>query len=48
VSRVAELPRGDGIIRVTSWLTDDVANGVYFAVLRAGEERVSRKLVVAK
>jgi len=48
VSRVAELPRGDGIIRNAPWFTDDVSSGVYFAVLRAGDLRKSRKLVVAK
>jgi hypothetical protein len=48
VNDVAALPVGDGIIRRAVWLTDDVPNGVYFAVLSAGEERVSRKVIVAK
>ncbi len=48
VSDVAALPAGDGIIRRAVWLTDDVPNGVYFAVLSAGEERLSRKVIVAK
>jgi hypothetical protein len=48
VSRVAELGRGDGIIRNAPWLTDDVSSGVYFAVLRAGSMRKSQKLIVAK
>ena len=48
VSRVAELPRGDGVIRTAPWLTDDVQSGVYFAVLRAGSMQKSQKLVVAK
>jgi hypothetical protein len=48
VSEVARVPRGDGIIRRATWYADDVANGVYFVVLRAGENRTARKLVVAK
>jgi len=48
VGEVTRLPRGDGIIRSATWLTDDVPSGVYFAVLRAGESRATRKLVVAK
>jgi hypothetical protein len=48
VSRVAELPRGDGVIRNAPWLTDDVSSGVYFAVLRAGSMQKSQKLIVAK
>jgi photosystem II stability/assembly factor-like uncharacterized protein len=48
VAEVARLPRGDGIIRHATWYVDGVANGVYFAVLRAGEVRTARKLVVAK
>jgi photosystem II stability/assembly factor-like uncharacterized protein len=48
VSRLAEIPAGDAIVRTTPWMTADVPNGVYFAVLRAGEESLSRKIVVAK
>ncbi|MDP6461356.1 MAG: T9SS type A sorting domain-containing protein, partial [Gemmatimonadota bacterium] len=48
VSRVAEIPAGDGLIRMADWLTDDVPSGVYFAVLKAGEERISRKLIVTR
>ncbi|MCA9752045.1 MAG: T9SS type A sorting domain-containing protein [Gemmatimonadetes bacterium] len=48
VSDLASFPTGDGIIRTTPWFPDDVPAGVYFAVLRAGEERVSRKIVVAR
>ncbi len=38
----------DGIIRTAAWQTDDLAAGVYFAVLEAGSERVSRRVVVAR
>jgi hypothetical protein len=48
VSELARAPVGDGIIRMVPWLTDDVPSGVYFAVLEAGGERLSRKVVVTK
>ena len=48
VNRVAAEPRGDGVIRATRWLTDDVTSGVYFAVLTAGEDQIVRKVVVAR
>ncbi len=48
VHEVARLPRGDGIIRNARWYPDDVPNGVYFAVLRVGEDRLSRKVIVAR
>jgi hypothetical protein len=48
VAEVARLDRGDGIVRHATWQVDGAANGVYFAVLRAGEHRTTRKLVVAK
>jgi len=48
VSEVARTPVGDGIIRMAPWYADDVPSGVYFAVLQAGPERISRKIVVAK
>ncbi len=48
VSELARASAGDGIIRTVSWLTDDVPSGVYFAVLKAGSEQLSRKIVVAK
>jgi photosystem II stability/assembly factor-like uncharacterized protein len=48
VSRVAALDRGDGIIRAASWLPGEVPSGVYFAVLTAGDESRTRKIVVAK
>ena len=46
VINLAELAQGDGVIRTTPWLPDGAPSGVYFAVLRAGEESLSRKLVV--
>jgi hypothetical protein len=48
VATVASLNSGDGFIRAATWLTDDATNGVYFAVLKAGDQRVSRKIVVAR
>jgi hypothetical protein len=48
VSHLAEFPRGDGIIRTTPWFPEDVSSGVYFAVLRAGSEQKSHKLIVRK
>lgn len=48
VAALAEVSRGDGIVRTTPWLTDDVPSGVYFAVLTAGEAQKTRKLVVAR
>jgi len=48
VADLADSPRGDGAIRTTPWFTDDVGSGVYFAVLRAGGERVTRKVIVRK
>jgi photosystem II stability/assembly factor-like uncharacterized protein len=48
VSRLAEQGRGDGIIRQATWFLDDVAPGVYFAVLETGVDRVSRKVVVVE
>jgi hypothetical protein len=48
VSELVRAPMGDGIIRMVPWLTDDVPSGVYFAVLKAGSEQLSRKIVVTK
>jgi hypothetical protein len=48
VSNLAEYSTGDGIIRTTPWFTDDVPSGVYFAVLRAGSDQKSHKLIVRK
>jgi hypothetical protein len=48
VTEVAEFARGDGVIRTTPWFAADVASGVYFAVLRAGDEQKTHKLIVRK
>jgi hypothetical protein len=48
IVQLVELPVGDGVVRTTPWFPDDVPNGVYFAVLRAGERKITRKLVVAR
>jgi hypothetical protein len=48
VNDLVELPTGDGIVRTTPWFPDDAPSGVYFAVLRAGGERISRKIVVTR
>lgn len=48
VNEVVRAPSGDGIIRFAPWVADDVPSGVYFAVLKAGSEKISRKIVVAK
>jgi photosystem II stability/assembly factor-like uncharacterized protein len=40
--------RGDGIIRTLRWAPADLPSGVYFAVLEAGELRVSRKLILTR
>ena len=48
VASVSEQSRGDGIVKTAPWFVDDVPSGVYFAVLRTGEESVSRKVVVAR
>ena len=41
-------PGADGVIRVVPWVVDDAPAGVYFAVLRAGAETKTRKLVVTR
>jgi hypothetical protein len=46
VINLVDLPSGDGIIRTTPWIPDRTPGGVYFAVLKAGEESITRKLVV--
>ena len=48
VAAVVEIARGDGVVRTTPWLTDDVPSGVYFAVLTAGKAQKTRKLVIAR
>ena len=40
--------RADGVIRSVAWNTEGAAPGTYFAVLRAGEAKLTRKIVVAK
>jgi len=47
VERVADV-RGDGLIRTVDWRSGELASGVYMAVLSAGEERVSRKLIISR
>jgi len=48
VSRLSEHSVGDGVIRAVSWLPEEGAAGVYFAVLTAGPDVRTRKLVVAR
>jgi hypothetical protein len=48
VNEVSRQPVGDGIIRMVTWYADDVPSGVYFAVLQAGPDKITRKIVVAK
>jgi hypothetical protein len=48
VRHLAREPRGDGIIRWVKWFSDDVPAGVYFAVLRAGGDQISHKLIVTE
>jgi hypothetical protein len=38
----------DGVVRMVAWRPRDVAAGVYYAVLRAGTERVMRKVVLSR
>lgn len=48
VNEVVRAPHGDGIVRTAPWVADDVPSGVYFAVLKSGNDQISRKIVVAK
>jgi hypothetical protein len=48
VNDLADFASGDGIIRTTPWFTDGAPSGVYFAVLKAGDESISRKIVVTR
>ena len=48
VERLASV-RSDGVVRTLAWLPgEEVASGAYFAVLRSGEERVTRKLILSR
>jgi photosystem II stability/assembly factor-like uncharacterized protein len=48
VNRVAELPRGDGIVRAAPWFAKDSPSGVYFVVLSAGSMQKTVKMIVAR
>lgn len=48
VNRIAELPRGDGVVRAASWVAADAPSGVYFVVLRAGSETATTKMIVTR
>lgn len=48
VSSVVEGVRTDGVVRSLAWYTTDLPAGTYFLVLRAGAERVSRKITVSR
>ena len=39
---------GDGVIRTINWSAASLTDGVYFAVLQAGDQKQSRKLVVRR
>jgi lysophospholipase L1-like esterase len=40
--------RGDGVVHTMEWSAGEVANGMYFAVLRGGAERVTQKLIISR
>ena len=40
--------RADGVVRMISWQPQQTAAGVYYAVLRSGTEKVTRKIVFAR
>jgi hypothetical protein len=48
VSDLGVVARGDGVIRSTTWETTGVTPGTYFAVLRAGDAKLTRKVVVTR
>jgi hypothetical protein len=48
VQNFGVVARGDGLIRTAIWSTEGVTPGAYFAVLRAGDASLSRKVVVAR
>jgi photosystem II stability/assembly factor-like uncharacterized protein len=48
VEDIARFPRGDGTVRVMEWDASSVPSGVYFVVLRSGNDQLSRRLVVVR
>ncbi|MBZ0269917.1 T9SS type A sorting domain-containing protein [bacterium] len=48
VESLQTLSRGDGIIRTTQWNAEQRPAGVYFAVVSAGDQRISRKVILTK
>jgi hypothetical protein len=48
VTRIADVRHGDGIVRTEVWVPDGVADGVYFAVLRAEGASLVRKIVLSR
>jgi hypothetical protein len=48
MASVREASRGDGVIRTIGWSPEGLPSGVYFAVLRAGEKRLTRKLAILR
>ncbi len=46
VSSVVHDVPADGIVRMVSWSTGSLPDGVYFGILRAGDQQISRKLIV--
>jgi hypothetical protein len=48
IDRVAELPRGDGVVRAAPWIPADAGSGVYFVVLTAGADQKTVKMTVER
>jgi hypothetical protein len=48
VDRLAELARGDGVVRAAPWHAGDAGSGVYFVVLTAGADQKTVKMIVEK
>ncbi len=46
VSTVVEGSRGDGLVRMVSWSPEDLSDGVYLAILRAGDAKATQKVIV--
>ncbi len=46
VSTVIKDVPADGCVRMTSWSTESLPDGVYFGILRTGDQQISRKLIV--